>query len=405
MNKLLVGVGLMGIVCLCSCEQKAPPPTPPVPVNLIKVSTQPVLYYDKYPATTQALNQVNLLPEVQGYITAIYVQDGAEVKKGQKLYEIDTRLYQSSVETAQANLKVAQGTYDQAKQDADRYTYLNNYHAVAKQLYDHAMITMQNSKNQVGAAEEAVKTARTNLSYAVITAPFDGTVGFSQVKMGNMVSVGQTVLNTISTNNPMAIDFLVNEKQLQKFEGFQKNMQGNNDSLFTIALPSGSIYPFPGKISVIDRAVDPQTGSIKVRLIFPNPKNELRVGMSCVLQVRNLEKTPQMVIPSKAIVEQMGEYFVFIAKDTVYSSASADSADKKVADTVATPKLTAVQRKVQLGQTIGANVIVLGGINVGDKILVDGVQAVHDGSQIATGNKKQGSGGKKSELQEGKKDN
>ena len=179
----------------------------------------------------------------------------------------------------------------------------------------------------------------------------------------------------------------------------------NNDSLFTIALPSGGIYPFPGKIAAIDRAVDPQTGSIKVRLIFPNPKNELKVGMSCVLQVRNLEKVPQMVVPSKAIVEQMGEYFVFIAKDTVYTEASVDSADKKKVDTVATPKLTAVQRKVQVGQTIGGNVIVLGGINIGDKILVDGVQAVHDGSLITTGNKMQGGEGDKAKKQEGKKDN
>ena len=402
MNKLLFGLGLMVVVSFCSCTQPVPLPTPPVPVNLISVSAQPVLYYDKYPATTQALNQVNLLPEVQGYITGIFFQDGAEVKKGQKLYEIDTRLYKSSVDAAEANLKVAKGNYNQAKQDADRYVYLNSYNAVAKQQYDHAIIALQNAKNQVAAAEEAVKTAKTNLTYAVITAPFDGTVGFSQVKMGNMVTVGQTVLNTISTNNPMAVDFLVNEKQLQKFEGFQNNTKGNNDSLFTIVLPNGAPYPFPGKISVIDRAVDPQTGSIRVRLVFPNPKNELKVGMSCVVRVRNLETTPQILIPSKAIVEQMGEYFVFIAKDTIYEHPNADTT-KKV-DTVETPKLRSVQRKVQVGQTIGPNIIVLSGINIGDKLLVDGVQAVHDGSQIALGSKKQGGEGERKKP-EGKKEN
>ena len=402
MNKLLFGLGLLSIVCFCSCSQPTPPPTPPVPVNLVAVSAQPVLYYDKYPATTQALNQVNILPEVQGYITNIFFQDGAEVKKGQKLYEIDTRLYKSSVDAAEANLKVAKGNYDQAKQDADRYVYLNSYNAVAKQQYDHAIIALQNAKNQVEAAEQSVKTAKTNLSYAVITAPFDGTVGFSQVKLGNMVTVGQTVLNTISTNNPMAVDLLVNEKQLQKFEGFQNNTHGNNDSLFTMVLPNGASYPFPGKIVVIDRAVDPQTGSIRVRLVFPNPKNELKVGMSCVVRVRNLETTPQILIPSKAIVEQMGEYFVFIAKDTIYEHPSADTA-KKV-DTVETPKLRSVQRKVQVGQTIGPNVIVLSGINIGDKLLIDGVQAVHDGSLIAAGGKKQGGEGEKKKP-EGKKEN
>ena len=125
--------------------------------------------------------------------------------------------------------------------------------------------------------------------------------------------------------------------------------------------------------------------------------------MSCVVNVRNLEKVPMMLIPNKAIVEQMGEYFVYIAKDTVYTEASADSADKKVSDTVPLPKLRAVQRKVQIGQTVGGNVIVLSGINIGDKLLVDGVQAVHDGSPIAAGNKKKG--GEKGTQQEGKKDN
>ncbi len=112
----------------------------------------------------------------------------------------------------------------QAQQDADRYTYLNSQNAVAKQVYDHAIIALQNAKNQVQAAEESVKSAKTNLSYAIITAPFDGTIGFSQVKMGNMVSVGQTVLDTISTNDPMAVDFLINEKQLADFEELEKSV-------------------------------------------------------------------------------------------------------------------------------------------------------------------------------------
>jgi membrane fusion protein (multidrug efflux system) len=359
-----------------------------VPVNLFTVTAQKVLYYDKYPSTTQALSQVNLLPEVQGYITGIFAGDGSQVRKGQVLYEIDRRLYQSAYDAAAANLKVAQGNLEQAQQDADRYVYLNSYHAVAKQQYDHAVITLQNAKNQVKAAAEALKTARTNLAYAVITAPFDGTIGFSQVKLGNMVTVGQTVLNTISTNNPMAVDFLVNEKQLPAFEKLQRDKGSNIDSLFTLLLPNNSLYTYPGKISVIDRAVDPQTGSIRVRLVFPNPKYELKVGMSCIVQVHNQEATPQMLIPSKAIVEQMGEYFVFVAKDTLIAR-PADSTNKKANAEAGQggPRLRAMQKKVQLGQTIGANVIVVSGINEGDRIIIDGVQAVHDGSAISAGNK------------------
>ncbi|WEK21441.1 MAG: efflux RND transporter periplasmic adaptor subunit [Candidatus Pedobacter colombiensis] len=367
-----------------SCHKKSPPPVHPVAVNLYEVQKQTVVYYDNYPGTMQSLNQVNLLPVVQGYITGIFFKDGSAVKRGQVLYEIDKRLYQSAYDQQVANLKVAVDNLKQAQQDADRYTYLNNYKAVAKQLYDHAIIALQVAQSQVKAAEEAVKTAKTNLNYAVITAPYTGTIGISQVKLGNMVTVGQTILNTISTNDPMAVDFLLNEKQLVDFENIQYGKASNRpDSLFTLLLPNDTLYPHLGKISFIDRAVDPQTGSILVRLIFPNPKNLLKVGMSCVVRVHNLDTKPQMLIPSKAITEQMGEYFVFVAQqDTV----------KSHIDTIATratatgPALAAYQKKIQIGQTIGANVIVLSGINAGDKIVVDGIQFLHNGSKISTGN-------------------
>jgi len=218
MYKVLFSMTSILCTILFSCKQKQAPPALPTPVNLYAVSMQPVLYYDRYPSTVQALSQVNIVPEVQGYITGIFFKEGDRVKKGQKLYEIDKRLYSAAVDGAAANVKVAQGNEEQARQDADRYVYLNNYHAVAKQQYDHAVIAYKNAKNQVKAAEEAVRTAKTNLAYTTIYAPFDGTIGFSQVKTGNMVSVGSTILNTISTNDPMAVDFVINVNRFSLFD-------------------------------------------------------------------------------------------------------------------------------------------------------------------------------------------
>jgi membrane fusion protein (multidrug efflux system) len=386
MNRVVLIIIILSSLGFASCKTKQTPPTPPVPVNLFTVTGQHVLYYDRYPATTEALSQVDLHPEVQGYITGIYFKEGTHVKKGTKLYDIDKRLYEASYEQAVSNLKVDQGNVTQAQQDADRYEYLNKYNAIAKQLLDHQVIALQNSKNQVKAGEDAVKTAATNLTYSTIYAPFDGTIGFSQVKLGNLVTVGTTLLNTISTDDPMAVDFLINEAQLAHYQDLENPKQHSIDSLFTIILPNHMLYPYMGKISVIDRAVDPQTGTIRIRLVFPNPKYSLRAGMSCIVRVHNQDTTPQMLVPGKAVVEQMGEYFVFVAKDTVIERA--DSTNKK-ADTTAveTPKLRAMQRKVQLGQTIGANVIIQSGINLGDRIVIDGVQSLHDGSAISAGNK------------------
>ena len=390
-----------------SCTHKPPPVDPVVPVNLYTVKSQKVYYYDNFPATTQALSQVDLHPQVQGYVTGIFFAEGTRVHKGQKLYEIDKTLYQAAYEMAVSNLKVAQGNYQQAKQDADRYTYLNNHNAIAKQILDHAVIAQQNAENQVKAAEDALRTAKTNLSFATIYAPFDGTIGFSQVKLGNLVTVGTTLLNTISTIDPIAVDFLINEKQLPHYEELQHPKKPHPDSLFTFLMPDNSLYPNTGQISVIDRAVDPQTGSIRVRLVFPNPNLTLKAGISCVVREHNSDTGPQMLIPGKAIVEQMGEFFVFVARDTILT-ASTDSIKKNDADTTRKkeadpsqqkPSLHAFQKKVKVGRVIDSNQIILSGIQEGDQIVLDGVQAIHDGSEITTTTKKpsspKGTGGQR----------
>ncbi|MDN3584889.1 efflux RND transporter periplasmic adaptor subunit [Mucilaginibacter flavus] len=383
MKRVFLNAIVISILLFAACQQKQPPQNTEVPVNLFKVKAKKVLYYDKYPSTTAALSQVSLLPQVQGAITGIFFTEGTEVKKGQKLYEIDKRIYRDSYDAAVANRKVTEGTLTQAQQDADRYEYLNKYNAVAKQLYDHAVITLENAKSQVKSADQAVRTAKTNLGYADVYAPFDGTIGLSQVKLGNVVTAGTTVLNTISTDNPMAVDFVINEKQLPKFERLQQNKHEPTDSLFTILLADNSLYPVNGKIAVIDRAVNSQTGAITIRLVFPNPKGMLRVGMSCVVRVHNQEPGPQIVVPGKAVVEQMGEYFVYTAKDTMMNNpkAGADSAKNKI------KKLVAFQKKVQVGETIGPNMIIKSGIDEGERVIVDGVQLLHDGSKITTANK------------------
>lgn len=382
MNRVIVSSIFLSCLIFGACQKKTPPVNPEVPVNLLTLKAKSVLYYDKYPATTQALSQVNLLPQITGAVTGIFFKEGSHVEKGQKLYEIDRRIYQANYDNAVANLKVSQGTEVQSQQDADRYEYLNKYNAVAKQLYDHAVIALDNAKNQVKASEELVKTAKTNLNYTTVYAPFSGTIGFSLVKLGDVVNTGTTILNTVSTDSPMAIDFIINEKNLPFFEKLQSNKGKNVDSLFTVIMPDNSLYSQLGKISVIDRAVDAQTGSIRVRLVFDNPDKFLRAGMSCVVRVHNQDVGPQLVVPSKAVVEQMGEYFVFTAKDTTISN------PKATTDTGRNKKeLIAVQKKVQVGQTVGPNVVLKKGVSEGDRIVTDGVQSLHDGSQITTANK------------------
>jgi membrane fusion protein (multidrug efflux system) len=388
MNKTILIISAISCLFFFSCKQTQTPPPPSVPVNLFTVKSQKVVYYDRYTSTAIALSQVDLRPQVQGYITGLFFKEGSYVKKGDRLFEIDKSIYENNYKTAAANLRVAEGNLKQAQQDADRYESLYKNKAVAKQIYDHAMITLENSKNACKSADEALKTASTNLNFSIITAPFSGTIGFSQVKLGDLVNVGQTILITISSDDPIGVDLLINEKQLSYFENIQNNTSHPIDSLFTLILPDNTFYPFVGKISVIDRAVDSQTGSIRIRLVFPNPKHTLRSGMSLVVQVHNLDSSPQLLIPGAAIVEEMGEYFVYVAKDSVLvnqvETGSSPHQGKK------SPALFAFQKKVKIGATIGSNIIVKEGIKEGDKIVVDGVQSLHNGSQISQKEKRLG---------------
>jgi membrane fusion protein (multidrug efflux system) len=354
----------------------------PIPVNMFTVKARSVVYYDRYTSTIVALYQVNLLSQVQGYITRIFFKEGGHVKKGDKLYEIDRRIYESNYNAAAANLKVEEGNLKQAQQDADRYEYLNKNQAVAKQVYDHAMITLENAKNSYKAAAEAFNNSKTNLNYSIITAPFDGTIGFSQVKPGDYTTPGQTILNTVSSDDPIGVDFLINEKQLLYFENLQNIKAQLSDSLFTLILPDNSLYSLMGKISVIDRAVNSLTGTLRIRLVFPNSKGSLRSGMSCVVRVRNQDSSPQIIIPNKAVIEEMGEYSVYLAKDSVMLG-QADTS-KAARALKGNRSLFAFQKKVQPGVTIGSDVIIKKGIREGDKIVVDGVQSLHNGSQITS---------------------
>ena len=375
------------IASLSSCgDKKAAAPNPanmPVPVNVFEAHPEKAVYYDKFPGTVTALMQVDVRAEVEGYVTGIFFKEGDHVTKGQKLYSIDDSKYRANYNSAQASVKVATSNLDQAQKDADRYIYLSQHDAVAKQTLDHAMTTLQNAKDQVTAAKQDLTKAQTDLGYSTIKAPFDGTIGISQVKVGNTVSTGQTILNTISSDNPMAVDFVVNEKQIPRFLKLKQQPPSLADSIFTLGMPDNSLYGGVGQISFIDRGVNAQTGTITVRLVFPNPSSLLRTGMSCTVRVRNDDTSVQMLVPSKAVVEQMGEYFMYIAKDTLIASA-----DTSKSAPPQTSSLHAVQRKVTLGATIADQVIVKAGIQDGDKVIVDGVQKLRPGSLINMGGPK-----------------
>jgi len=355
---------IAGMIMLASCgdkKQQAQGPPPAVPVTLDTVIPANAIYYDEYPGTLTALNEINLTSQVNGYVTSINFKDGDKVRKGQLLYSIDVEVYRANYHQAVAALQVQEANLLKASKDADRYHELDKHDAIAKQQVDYADAAYDVAKKQVDAAKANVASVQSNVKFASIYAPFSGTIGISKVKTGTAVVAGQTVLNTISTDNPVAVDFSVDQKEIYRFVQLQQSTNKSSDSVFTLAFGSDK-YPYPGTIYLIDRAVDPQTGTIKTRLVFPNDKGMLKAGMNTTVRVKNNAAAKSTIIPYKAVTEQLGEFFVYVATDS--------------------NKVT--QRKVQLGKQIGQDVIVREGLKEGEKIAVEGVQNLREGVVITT---------------------
>ena len=361
-----LSIAILGSITLASCgggdkatqQQQGPPPA--TPVSTYTVAEQQVTTTDTYPGTVVALNEVELRPQVGGYITAIYVKDGQKVTKGQKLYEIDRTKYLAAYNASKADVAVAKANRDKAKKDADRYTKLAAQEAVAKQRVDYALTDLANAESQVAAAQAALASSANDYQRSVIVSPLTGTIGISQVKLGALASAGTTLLNTVSTNNPIAVDIAVTQAEIPRFIELQRNTAAVKDSLFSIQMPDKSVYKRQGRIVAIDRAVDPATGTIKVRISYPNEGGSLVSGMNVNLLALNKEKGNQIVIPYKAVVEQLGEFNVITVGDSS----------------------KAVPKVIKVGRQVDQNIVVTSGLKVGEVIVVDGVQNVRPGAVV-----------------------
>lgn len=328
-----------------------------IPVSFGTVGQEIVAGLKSYPASVVPLQETEIRAEVNGYITNIFVSDGASVSKGQALYEVDRIRYQAAVDQAKATLEIAKSTLQRVEKDLGRYQTLADKDAIAKQTLDNALTDVSTQRSQVQAAQAALVTAQTNLQRSTIRAPYSGILGISQVRNGALVTAGSTLLNTLSSVDPVAVEFQISEKEIAEFSAYQS---GRSSTEITVSLPDGTSYAGQGRISLIDRAVSSSTGTISVRATFNNAQNILRAGMNVTMNVKSTSTVEQMIIPFKAVQDQLGVYNVYVVNDSS----------------------KAEQRPVELGLKIGDKVVVNKGLNVGEKIVVDGIMNVKTGAKL-----------------------
>jgi membrane fusion protein, multidrug efflux system len=351
----------MVLIMLCfifSCAEEEEEEQP-IRVTTVAVASEDVRFTQQYPATVVALEEIDLRADVVGYVTGIHVKEGQKVKRGQLMYTIDQTRYEARREQAASSLAIAEANYERIRRDVERYEKLMAEDAIAVQIYDDAMTNLRTAEQEVRAAQSNLDNALIDLQYASIHAPMDGTVGFSQVRQGSLVSPGETLLNTISKDDPIGVDFYPEERYLRKFVQLEQSPTAERDSVFLLRLPDGEMYRYAGQIEILDRAVDRNTGTIQIRLRFSNPDNILRPGLSANLIVKDEEPLEVLTVPQAAVIEQMGEFSVFLVEDN-----------------------RARQVKITTGRNVRDRTVVLEGLREGQEIIVKGVHRVNDGDPV-----------------------
>lgn len=350
-NLVVMVFGVM-LLLLPGCKKEQPAAPPPPEVEVVAVAQKDVPIYSEYVGTADGFVNATIRAQVQGYLIKQNYKEGDLVRKGQVLFEIDPRTFQTALEQANGQLAAQQAGWDTTKANLKRIKPLAAQKAVSLKDLDDATGAEQAAHAAVIAAQAGVDKAKLDLGFTKVTSLIDGIAGIAKAQIGNLVGPGATEeLTTVSTVNPIKVYVQVSEQEYMKAMG--KNRQAVRKSLELI-FSDGSVYPHKGEFAFADRQVDVQTGTIKVAALFPNPGNLLRPGQFAKLRVMTEMKKGALLIPQRAVSEVQGRYMVAVIG----------------------PENKADIRTVQVAEQIGSDRIISEGLNPGEKVVAEGIQKV-----------------------------
>ena len=365
----LAAAALAGALAATGCSSKAPPPAAkPVEVGVVTVTPSSITLTKELPGRTSAFRVAEVRARVNGIVLKRLFTEGADVTEGQRLFLIDPAPYQAALNSAKATLAHAEANVANARLQADRYTELLRDNAVSKQEYDNALAALKASEADVASGQAAVQMASINVGYTVVTSPVSGRIGRSAVTEGAYVQAAQaTLLATVQQLDPVYVDLTQSSAEALSLRralesGLLQRAPGGGAKV-ELLLEDGRAYPRPGTLQFADVTVDPGTGSIALRALFPNPKGELLPGM--FVRARLTEG----VSPQALLVPQTG-----VTRDQKgLPTALVVNAEKKVE-----------RRQLVTDRAVGDAWLVTSGLKAGDQVIVEGVQKVRPGAEVST---------------------
>lgn len=364
---LLVGAGLSG------CGKAEPPAAgsagaggpPPAEVGVVTVSPRDVGLITELPGRLEASRTAEVRARAAGILQQRVFREGSDVKAGQLLFRIDAAPYAAALQSAEASLSRAQANRTQATALANRYQPLLVENAISQQEYANALAAQQSAEADVAVGQAAVQTARINLGYASVTAPIAGRIGRALVTEGALVGQGQaTELAVIQQVNPLFVNFTQSAAEVlrlrRSLEAGQLKGAGAGAASVRVVLEDGSEYKLPGKLLFSDLTVDPATSQITLRAEVPNPDGVLLPGLYVRVRLEQATARDAITLPQQAVNRSARGDTVMVV-----------DAEGKVAP-----------RPIQVGGQQNGQWIVLGGLEAGEQVMVDGFQKLRGGAPV-----------------------
>jgi RND family efflux transporter MFP subunit len=374
---LLVAVVVVAVLAMRPKHGAADGPGSP-DVQVVQVEQKDVPIYGEWIGTLDGFTNADVRAQVTGYLMRQGYQEGAFVKKGQLLFQIDPRPFQAALDQAagqlaqaKASLANARAVQGRTQLDVERYTPLAKEQAASQQDLDNsvqnnlaAKATVATAEAQIKTAEAALETAQINLDFTRLIAPIDGIAGQAQLQVGALVNPSTGPVTSVSDVDPIKVYFTVSESEYlewnKRFPTESSREAAGKQLRLQLILANGSTYPRDGTFYFADRQVNQSTGAIRIAGLFPNPGNILRPGGYGRVRTAVRVQKDALLVPQRAVSELQGAYQVAVV-----------DAQNKVSI-----------RTVQVGDRVGTQWIVADGLKPGERVVAEGVQKVRPGMQV-----------------------
>jgi RND family efflux transporter MFP subunit len=364
--KLLLPLFAVFVFFLSGCRNSEAPPAKPLEVEVTPVIQRDVPLYSEWVATLDGYVNAKIKPQVTGYLIKQNYTEGSFVRKDQVLWEIDPRTFQAELDQAKAELAQAEAHLGKTILDVERDTPLAKEQAIPQMQLDNDTKAMLAAKASVEAAKAQVEQAQINLGYTKVRSLIDGIAGIAQAQIGDLVGPN-TLLTTVSQVDPIKAYISFSEEEYLRFAARinavalgKETLEQAQPPIPELILVNG-IYPLKGSFIFTGRQVDLQTGTIRVAAAFPNPGNILRPGQYGRVRAATVTKKGALLVPQRAVTELQGSYQVAVV-----------GSDNKVSI-----------RPVKVGERVGTMWIIDEGLKPGERVVVEGVQKVGEGTIVS----------------------